>query len=117
DKLEALPRIEVEPPTVSVRVSVSTSPNSGREGEYLTSRKLEEFLIDAVRKNVSLKYEATEDPKVFILKARGELQVAVVFEEIRRQGYELMIARPEVIIKEENGQTLEPFERLVLDVP
>lgn len=117
DKPEALPRIEVEPPTVSVQVSVSTSPMSGREGEYLTSRKLEEFLIDAIRKNVSLKYEGTNDPKVFILKARGELQVAVVFEEIRRAGFELMIARPQVITKEIDGVLMEPFERLVLDVP
>jgi GTP-binding protein len=117
DKPEALPRIEVEPPTVSVQVSVSTSPMSGQEGEYLTSRKLEEFLIDAIRKNVSLKYEPTNDPKVFILKARGELQVAVVFEEIRRAGFELMIARPQVITKEVDGVLMEPFERLVLDVP
>lgn len=117
DKPEALPRIEVEPPTVSVQVSVSTSPMSGQEGEYLTSRKLEEFLIDATRKNVSLKYEPTNDPKVFILKARGELQVAVVFEEIRRAGFELMIARPQVITKEVDGQLMEPYERLVLDVP
>jgi GTP-binding protein len=117
EKPEALPRIEVEPPTVSVQVSVSTSPMSGREGEYLTSRKLEEFLLDATRKNVSLKYEPTSDPKVFILKARGELQVAVVFEEIRRAGYELMIARPQVITKEIDGVLMEPFERLVLDVP
>lgn len=117
DKPEALTRIEVEPPTVSVQVSVSTSPMSGREGEYLTSRKLEEFLVDAIRKNVSLKYEPTNDPKVFILKARGELQVAVVFEEIRRAGFELMIARPQVITKEIDGQLMEPFERLVLDVP
>ncbi len=117
EKPEALPRIEVEPPTVSVQVSVSTSPMSGREGEYLTSRKLEEFLVDAIRKNVSLKYEPTNDPKVFILKARGELQVAVVFEEIRRAGFELMIARPQVITKEIDGQLMEPFERLVLDVP
>jgi GTP-binding protein len=117
DRPEALPRIEVEPPTVSVQVSVSTSPMSGQEGEYLTSRKLEEFLIDATRKNVSLKYESTNDPKVFILKARGELQVAVVFEEIRRAGFELMIARPQVIMKEVDGQMMEPFERLVLDVP
>ena len=116
-KPEALERIEVEPPTVSVQVSVNTGPMSGKEGEYLTSRRLEEFLIDAIRKNVSLKYESTIDPKVFILKARGELQVAVVFEEIRREGFELMIARPQVITKEVDGQVVEPFERLVLDVP
>jgi GTP-binding protein len=114
---EALPRISVEPPTVSVFVSVSTSPLSGQEGEYLTSRKLEEFLQAAVRKNVSLKYVATDDPKVFELKARGELQVAIVFEEIRRAGYELMISRPSVLMKEENGEKLEPFERVVLDIP
>lgn len=117
DKIEPLPRIEVEPPTVSVQVSVSTSPMSGKEGEYLTSRKLEEFLLDAVRKNVSLKYQPTDDPKIFILQARGELQVAVVFEEIRRAGFELMIARPQVITKEEDGVLKEPYERLVLDVP
>ncbi len=114
---EALPRIEVEPPTVSVQVSVSTSPMSGREGEYLTSRRLEEFLLAAVRTNVSLKFSPTEDPKVFVMKARGELQIAVVFEEIRRQGFELMIARPQVIMREVDGQQEEPYERLVLDVP
>ncbi|MEE2671482.1 MAG: translational GTPase TypA [Bdellovibrionota bacterium] len=114
---EALKRIEVDPPTVSVRVSVSTSPLSGQEGEYLTSRKLEEFLQEAVKKNVSLQYEATEDPKVFILKARGELQVAIVFEEIRRAGYELMIARPQVLMKEEDGEKQEPYEKVVFDVP
>jgi GTP-binding protein len=114
---EALPRIEVEPPTVSVQVSVSTSPMSGREGEYLTSRRLEEFLLAAVRTNVSLKFSPTDDPKVFIMKARGELQIAVVFEEIRRQGFELMIARPQVIMREVDGQLEEPYERLVLDVP
>lgn len=116
---EQLQRIEVDPPTVSVRVSVNTGPLSGQEGEYLTSRKLEEFLQDACRKNVSLKYEPTDDPKVFILKARGELQVAIVFEEIRRAGFELMIARPEVLYKtdEESGEKLEPFENVVFDVP
>lgn len=114
---EALPRIEVEPPTVSVQVSVSTSPMSGREGEYLTSRRLEEFLLAAVRTNVSLKFSPTDDPKVFVMKARGELQIAVVFEEIRRQGFELMIARPQVIMREVDGQLEEPYERLVLDVP
>ncbi|MCT4640799.1 MAG: translational GTPase TypA [Bacteriovoracaceae bacterium] len=115
---EALPRIEIDPPTVSVQVSVSTSPLSGQEGEYLTSRKLEEFLQDAIRKNVSLQYEATDDPKVFVLKARGELQVAIVFEEIRRAGFELMISRPQVLYKEnEDGSKLEPYENVVFDVP
>lgn len=118
EKPEALERIAVDPPTVSVRVSVSTSPLSGREGEYLTSRRLEDFLMEAIRKNVSLKYEPTDDPKVFILKARGELQVAIVFEEIRRAGFELMISRPQVLFKEdEDGKKLEPYENVVFDVP
>lgn len=116
--LEALPRLTVEPPTVSVNVSVSTSPLSGKDGEYLTSRKLEEFLIDACRLNVALKYEATDDAKVYKLKGRGELQLAIVFEELRRKGFELMVSRPEVLFKEdENGEKLEPYERVVLDIP
>lgn len=118
DALEALPRIQVEPPTVAVNVSVSTSPLSGQEGEYLTSRKLEEFLQESCLLNVSLRYEGTEDPKVFRLKGRGELQLAIIFEELRRLGFEFMISRPEVLFKEgENGQRQEPYERVVLDIP
>ncbi|MBP9673688.1 MAG: translational GTPase TypA [Bacteriovoracaceae bacterium] len=118
DNVEPLERIYVDPPTVSVQVSVSTSPFSGKDGEYLTSRKLEEFLIEACRLNVSLKYEQTEDPKVFILKGRGELQLAIFFEELRRKGFEFMFSRPEVVLKkDEAGQTLEPFEKVSLDIP
>ncbi len=117
DAQNPLPRIEVEPPTVAVNVSVSTSPLSGQEGEYLTSRKLEEFLQDACRLNVALQYEATDDPKIFKLKGRGELQLAIVFEELRRKGYELMVSRPEVLYKEVDGEKQEPFEKAVLDVP
>ncbi len=116
-EVEALERIEVEPPTVGVFVSVSTSPLSGQEGEYLTSRKLEEFLLDSCRHNVSLRFEATDDPKVYKLMGRGELQLAIVFEELRRSGYEFMLSRPEVLFGEEDGQKTEPFERLVLDIP
>ncbi len=112
-----LDRIEIEPPTVSISVSVNTSPIAGREGEYLTSRKLEEFLVEACRNNVALKYESTEDPKIFILKGRGELQLAIVFEEIRRKGFELMVSRPSVITKEVDGKLQEPFERVVVDIP
>lgn len=118
DAIEPLPRITVEPPTVSVNVSVSTSPLSGKEGEYLTSRKLEEFLEDSCRTNVALQYEGTDDPKVFRLKGRGELQLAIVFEELRRKGYELMVSRPEVLFQEDaDGTKLEPFERVVVDAP
>jgi GTP-binding protein len=116
--IEPLPRITVEPPTVGVQVSVSTSPMSGQEGEYLTSRKLEEFLEESVRTNVALQYEPTDDPKVYLLKGRGELQLAIVFEQLRRKGFEFMVGRPQVLFKDdEAGMKLEPFERVVLDIP
>lgn len=114
---EALPRIEVDPPTVGVEVSVNTSPTAGREGTYLTSNKLSEFLHKEAMNNVALKIEGTDSPEVFILKARGELQVAIVMENLRRSGGECMVARPKVITKIENGSELEPVERVVLDVP
>lgn len=117
DKIEPLQRIEIDPPTVSVTVSVNTSPNSGREGEYLTSRKLEEFLQNSCRLNVALQYSATSNPQEFELKGRGELQLALVFEEIRRAGYELMLARPQVLYKEVDGQKHEPYEEVVIDIP
>ncbi|MFZ8932933.1 MAG: translational GTPase TypA [Bacteriovoracaceae bacterium] len=116
-KVEPLTRISVEPPTVSVTVSVNTSPNSGREGEYLTSRRLEEFLETACRHNVALKYAPTSDPKEFELKGRGELQLAIVFEEIRRAGFELMVARPQVLMRTVDGVKSEPYEWVVVDTP
>ncbi len=117
ENVEPLERVEVDPPTVSVTVSVNTSPGSGREGEYLTSRKLSDYLENACRNNVALQFEPTEDAKVFELKGRGELQLVIVFEEIRRQGFELMVARPRVVFKEIDDQRHEPFERVVLDIP
>jgi len=118
DRIEPLPRVEIEPPTVSVNVSVSTSPLSGQEGEYLTSRKLQEFLEESCRLNVALRYEESNDPKVFMLKGRGEFQLAIVFEELRRKGFEFMVSRPTVITKTgESGQKEEPFEMLSIDVP
>lgn len=114
---EALPRIQVDPPTVSVEVSVNTSPMAGREGTYLTSRKLEEFLRKEALNNVALRVEGTPSPEVFILSARGELQVSIVMENLRRAGGECMVGRPRVITRSEGGTTLEPVEHLVLDVP
>ncbi|MDA8791758.1 GTP-binding protein [Bacteriovoracaceae bacterium] len=116
-KIDPLTRIEVDPPTVSVTVSVNTSPGAGTQGEYLTGRKLEEMLVMAARQNVSLQYSATDDPKEFELKGRGELQLAIVFEEIRRKGYELMVARPRVLFLQEDGRKLEPYEEVVMDIP
>lgn len=114
---EVLPRIEVDPPTVSVEVSVNTSPLSGKEGTYLTSRKLNDFLNKQAMHNVALKIEETATPEICILKARGELQISIVIENLRREGGECMIGRPKVITKTENGVTVEPVERVVLDIP
>ncbi len=114
---EALPRIEVDPPTVNVEVSVNTSPLAGKEGTYLTSRKLEEFLKKEALNNVALRVEPTDSPEVFILSARGELQVSIVMENLRRAGGECMVGRPKVITQVEDGVEKEPVEHLVLDVP
>lgn len=117
ENVEPLERIEVDPPTVSVTVSVNTSPMSGKDGDYLTSRKLEEMLEEACMHNVALQYVETSDPKEFELKGRGELQLAIVFEEIRRRGFELMVARPKVLFTEEDGRKMEPYESVVIDLP
>ena len=102
---------------MTIDVSVSTSPLSGQEGDYLTSRKLEEFLKNTVRLNVAMRYTATDDPQIFKLNGRGELQLAIVFEELRRKNFEFMLSRPQVLFREEEGSKMEPFERLVLDIP
>jgi GTP-binding protein len=118
EKPDALTRLVVDPPTVSVNISVSTSPFSGKDGEYLTSRKLEEFLQEATKINVALKYEKSEDPKIFKLKGRGELQLAIVFEQWRRRGFEFMVSRAEVLFStDEDGAKTEPYERVVIDIP
>lgn len=113
----ALPRLKVDPPAVSVRISVNTSPFAGKEGEYATSRKLEELLHRATLANVALSFEQTESPEVFMLKGRGELQIVVLLEELRRQGYEMMVARPEIIPVDIDGQQMEPEENMVIDIP
>lgn len=117
DVEEALPRIQVDPPTVSVRMSVNTSPFAGKEGDYLTSRKLEDQLIKACAANVALSYEKTDSAEVFLLKGRGELQMVVLFEQLRREGYEFMVGRPEVVPVEIDGEKHEPVEILTIDVP
>ncbi|MCA2960849.1 MAG: hypothetical protein IOD12_11385 [Silvanigrellales bacterium] len=96
---------------------MNTSPLAGREGTYLTSRKLFEFLQKEAMHNVALRIDETPSPEMFVLNARGELQIAIVIENLRRTGGECMVARPKVITKTEKGQTLEPVERVVVDVP
>ena len=115
---KALPRINVDQPLVGARISINTSPLAGTEGQYVTSRKLEDLLKKACLANVSLKLEQTKTPECFLLKARGELQIIILVEQLRRQGFEIMVGRPEVIpIKGENGELLEPLETMNVDVP
>ena len=112
---EALPAIEIEEPTLKLTFGVNTSPLSGREGQYSTSRQLGERLYRELETNLSLRVAPTDQPDVFAVSGRGELHLSILIETMRREGYELQVSRPEVITKEVNGETLEPIEHLVID--
>lgn len=113
-----LPRIEVNKPTLAMVFSVNTSPFSGRDGDAVQSRKLRERLLREVRHNVAVRFEETDSPDQFRMLGRGELQFAILIEQMRREGSEFMVGRPEVLIKtDENGKKMEPLERATLDLP
>ena len=114
---EPLPRIEVDEPTVSMLFYVNNSPFAGKEGKYLTTRHIKERLNKEILSNVSIQVLETQRTDVFEVRGRGELQMAVLIETMRREGYELMVSKPRVITKEENGKTLEPMEKVFLDIP
>ncbi len=114
---EALPRIEVDPPTIRVRFSPNTSPFAGREGRFLTGRQIGERLRREALGNVSIRVEAAESTDAFVVAARGELQIAVLIETMRREGYELSVSRPEIILREVAGRTCEPVEDVAVEVP
>jgi GTP-binding protein len=112
----ALPTIKVEEPTVRMTFGVNTSPLSGREGRWNTSRKLRERLFDELRSNVALRVAEMETADSFLVSGRGELHLAILIETMRREGYEFQVSRPEVILREgANGETLEPFEELYIE--
>ncbi len=115
EHVEALPLLSVDEPTVSMTFQVNTSPFAGREGKYLTSRQLKERLERELIHNVALRVEEGNDPEKFRVSGRGELHLSILLENMRREGYELAVSRPEVIFREIDGQICEPYEQLTVD--
>jgi GTP-binding protein len=115
--LEPLPRIAIDPPTVRVRFSVNSSPFAGRDGRYLTSRQIHDRLQREALGNVSIRIEPSDTPETFSVAGRGELQLAVLIETMRRDGYEFSVSRPEIIRREIGGKSCEPVEDVVAEVP
>ena len=117
EEAETLPFVEIDPPTVSMTFSVNDGPMAGREGDRVTSREIRERLIREARTNISIKFEDTGESTEFKVNARGAMQVAVVVEEMRREGFEVLVSRPTVIKQEIDGRSHEPFETVYLEVP
>jgi GTP-binding protein len=113
----ALPRLEVDEPVLRMTFGVNTSPLAGKDGNFLTSRQIRERLEREVLGNVSIRIGPTSSPEVIEVAGRGELQLAVLIESMRREGFELQVSRPEVILREIDGKPHEPLERAVVDVP
>jgi len=112
-----LPPITVDEPTIAMVVSANDSPLAGLEGQYVTSRKLRERLWKEILTNVSIRVEETDSPDAFKVSGRGELQLAILIEMMRREGYEMSVGKPEIVTKEIDGGTHEPLEQLVVDCP
>jgi len=113
---EALPALSVDEPTVSMTFQVNNSPFAGQDGKFVTSRNIRERLQRELLHNVALRVEDTESPDKFKVSGRGELHLSVLIENMRREGFELGVSRPEVILKEEDGVTMEPYEEVSIDV-
>ncbi len=117
ERPRALPAIRVDEPTIAMIFSTNTAPWAGREGEYVTSRKLRERLMHEQRRNVSMRIEETDSPEAVRVTGRGELQLAILIETMRREGYELQVSKPMVVVREIDGAEHEPVELLLIDVP
>jgi GTP-binding protein len=109
--------LTIDEPTLAMIFSVNSGPLCGREGTYLTSRDLRDRLAKELLTNVSIRVEDTDTPESFRVLGRGELQLAILIETMRREGFELMVGKPEIVVRTENGKKLEPVERLVIDIP
>jgi len=117
EAVEALPFVSITEPTVTMTFSVNNSPFAGREGEYVTSRHLRARLMRELQTDVSLRVNETESPDAFEVRGRGELHLSILIENMRRQGYEFQVSKPQVLYKEIDGVKCEPVERMVADVP
>ena len=117
DKIEALPFIKIDEPTISMNFIVNDSPFAGKEGKFVTSRNVRDRLFKEVETNVSMRVEETESTDTFKVSGRGELHLSILIETMRRQGYEFQVSRPKVIFKEIDGQLMEPMELLIVEVP
>ncbi|MDX8046328.1 translational GTPase TypA [Gracilibacillus sp. S3-1-1] len=114
---EALPILRIDEPTLQMTFVVNNSPFAGREGKYITSRQIEERLLSQLETDVSLRVDPTDSPDVWTVSGRGELHLSILVENMRREGYELQLSKPEVIVKEVDGVKCEPIERVQIDVP
>ena len=117
DHREALPVLHIDEPTLQMTFLTNNSPFAGREGKWVTSRKIEERLMKQLHTDVSLRVDPTDSPDAWVVSGRGELHLSILIENMRREGYELQVSRPEVIIREVDGVRCEPFERVQIDTP
>lgn len=117
DHVDPLPTLHIDEPTLQMTFLVNDSPFAGREGKWITSRKIEERLMSELHTDVSLRVENTDSPDKWVVSGRGELHLSILVENMRREGYELQVSRPEVILREFDGQLCEPFERVQIDTP
>ncbi|PAV30643.1 translational GTPase TypA [Virgibacillus profundi] len=117
DHPEALPMLRIDEPTLQMTFVVNNSPFVGKEGKYITSRRIEERLLKQLETDVSLRVDPTDSPDAWIVSGRGELHLSILIENMRREGFELQLSKPKVIIKEIDGQKCEPMERVQIDVP
>ncbi|GGB61768.1 translational GTPase TypA [Virgibacillus dakarensis] len=117
DHPEALPTLRIDEPTLQMTFLVNNSPFAGKEGKYITSRRIEERLMKQLETDVSLRVDPTESPDAWVVSGRGELHLSILIENMRREGYELQLSKPKVIIKEIDGVKCEPVERVQVDIP